>query len=62
MDLKTLKLALVQMRSSVGDMDANLKKMLMFIDRAAEENADIICFPEASLTGYSSDHGPTNIR
>jgi predicted amidohydrolase len=58
MGLKTLKLALVQMQSSVGDIDANLKKMLMFIDRAAEENADIICFPEASLTGYSSDHGP----
>ena len=52
--MKTLKLALVQMRSVVGEADANLKKMMMYIDRAAEGKTDIICFPVMSLTGYSS--------
>ncbi len=54
--MKTLKLALVQMRSVVGEADANLKKMMMYIDRAAEGKTDIICFPEMSLTGYSSEY------
>lgn len=58
--LKNLKLALVQMRSLIGNKDMNLKKMMKFIDQASEENADIICFPEMSLTGYSSEYGPEN--
>ena len=49
------------MQSSVGDIDGNLKKMIAFIEQAAEEKADIVCFPEMSLTGYSSKYGPENI-
>lgn len=59
--LKALKLAIVQMRSLQGDTNANLKKMMMFIERAAEEKTDIICFPEMSLTGYSSEYGPESV-
>ncbi len=59
--LKNLKLALVQMRSILGDLHANLEKMMAFVDRAAEEKTDIICFPEMSLTGYSSEYGPEDV-
>ena len=49
------------MRSLLGDTHANLEKMTGFVDLAAEEGADIVCFPEMSLTGYSSEHGPGDV-
>ncbi len=49
------------MQSSVGDTDGNLKKMMTFIEQATEEKTDIICFPEMSLTGYSSEYDPEDI-
>lgn len=52
--MKDLRLAMVQMSSVVGNIDDNFERMLKYIDMAAEKGADIICFPEASLTGYST--------
>lgn len=47
-----LKLALVQMNTCLGDVQANLEKHLMLIDQARKNRADLIVFPELSLTGY----------
>jgi predicted amidohydrolase len=47
-----VKLALAQINTVLGDVDANLEKHLDFIDRAKEQQADLLIFPELSLTGY----------
>jgi predicted amidohydrolase len=48
-----LKLAAVQMRCETGDVDGNLARSLELIDRAAELEPDLICFPESVLDGYA---------
>jgi len=45
-----LKLALVQMDTRLGVMSANLEKHLDYIKKA--KGADLVIFPELSLTGY----------
>ncbi len=34
-------------------MDANIRTLIRWMDRAKEAHADIVCFPEVSLSGYS---------
>lgn len=46
------KIALAQMDPSLGDVPANLAAHLAWIDRAREAGADLLVFPELSLTGY----------
>lgn len=48
-----LNLALAQINTRLGDVEANLGKHLEFIDQATSEKADLIIFPELSLTGYA---------
>lgn len=52
--VERIDIALVQMQSKVGDVAANLSAMKRIMRAAAEEGARIVCFPEASLTGYSA--------
>ena len=47
-----MKIALGQINPTVGDLAGNSRLMLDFATRSAGENADIIAFPELSLTGY----------
>ncbi len=47
-----IKFALAQINPVLGDMERNREKHLEFIEKAVEENANIIVFPELSLTGY----------
>ncbi len=47
------KIALAQINPALGDFDKNIKKHISFCDRAIKKKADIIVFPELSLTGYS---------
>jgi predicted amidohydrolase len=54
MDNKTgFRIALAQINPVLGDFDKNIKKHLNFCDRAIKKNADLVVFPELSLTGYS---------
>jgi len=46
------RLALVQMDTVLGDVEANLARHLNWIEQASEQRADILVFPELSLTGY----------
>jgi len=48
-----IKIAIAQISSKLANIDANLEKHLSYIEKAKDENADIIIFPELSLTGYS---------
>jgi NAD+ synthase (glutamine-hydrolysing) len=61
-----MKLALAQIATKLGDVDSNLEKHLEYIKKAKSEKADLLVFPELSLTGYvlqdivaSAAHRPT---
>ncbi len=47
-----LKLALAQISTHLGDVPANLQKHLDLIQQAKAQGADLLVFPELSLTGY----------
>jgi NAD+ synthase (glutamine-hydrolysing) len=47
-----LNLALAQSNTALGDVQANLDKHLSLIAEAKKGDADLIIFPELSLTGY----------
>src|ERR1700677_1761552 len=48
-----MKIALAQTNSTVGDLCGNAKRMLEFARRAADSGANVLVFPELSLTGYT---------
>ena len=47
-----LNLAIAQISTHLGDVNANLEKHLDLIRQAQAKGADLIVFPELSLTGY----------
>ena len=47
-----MNLALAQIGTRLGDVDSNLEKHLNFIEQAKAQRADLLVFPELSLTGY----------
>ncbi|MDD4955232.1 MAG: NAD+ synthase [Candidatus Omnitrophica bacterium] len=47
-----LKVALAQINTCVGDIKYNADKIISNINKAKSVNADIVIFPELSLTGY----------
>lgn len=47
-----LNVALAQMNTVLGNVPRNLEKHLAYIDQAASNGADLVIFPELSLTGY----------
>jgi NAD+ synthase (glutamine-hydrolysing) len=47
-----LTLALAQINTHLGDVDANLEKHLTMIHEARTGGAELLIFPELSLTGY----------
>lgn len=55
-----LKVAVAQIASEVGDLEANVKKHLDLIADARAHNVDVLLFPEVSLTGHSA--APETLR
>jgi NAD+ synthase/NAD+ synthase (glutamine-hydrolysing) len=47
-----MKIALAQTNTTVGDLCGNAQKILSFARRAADAGADVVAFPELTLTGY----------
>ncbi len=47
-----LNLALAQINTVLGDVEKNLQKHLTLITQARQNGADLLVFPELSLTGY----------
>lgn len=47
-----MKICVAQTKSIKGDIQANIENHKRFIDLAVSDEADIIIFPELSLTGY----------
>ncbi|MBU4311775.1 MAG: NAD+ synthase [Candidatus Omnitrophica bacterium] len=50
--MDTLRLAIAQINTIVGDLLGNTEKVLFCIERAAKKDTDIIAFPELTITGY----------
>jgi predicted amidohydrolase len=46
-------LGMAQINTMLGDPQANLEKHLAMIEEARQQDVDLLCFPELSLTGYS---------
>ena len=47
-----MNIALAQINVHVGNFDANLEKMLVYVGKAKAQGADIVVFPELATTGY----------
>ncbi len=52
-----MKIAVVQVNSTVGDIQQNLEAHYRIIEAAIEEDVQLIAFPEMSLTGYCRKEG-----
>jgi NAD+ synthase (glutamine-hydrolysing) len=47
-----MKIAMAQINPTVGDLDGNIKKVRDYIGLAKESKADLVVFPELTVTGY----------
>jgi NAD+ synthase (glutamine-hydrolysing) len=47
-----MRIALAQTNSTVGDLSGNAQRILSFTRRASQQNAEVVVFPELTLTGY----------
>lgn len=50
-----MKIGIAQIMSVKGDIGQNLNNHIKMVNKAIEKNADVIMFPELSLTGYEPD-------
>ncbi|MEO2064917.1 MAG: nitrilase-related carbon-nitrogen hydrolase [Desulfurobacteriaceae bacterium] len=48
-----MKIAVAQIRTKLGEVKDNVEKCIHFSEKAKEEGAELIVFPELSLTGYN---------
>jgi NAD+ synthase (glutamine-hydrolysing) len=47
-----LRVALAQINTTIGDFEGNRSRILDAAQRAAEQDADLVAFPELAITGY----------
>lgn len=50
--MTTTRIALAQFGAGLGEVEANVARMLDFVARAAAQSADLVCFPELCVSGY----------
>jgi predicted amidohydrolase len=50
--VKDLRIAAVQMNALLGQVEQNLATHRRWIERAARAKADLVCFPELSISGH----------
>ena len=50
--MNTIRVALAQINPTVGDFEGNTRIVLDYLDRAREARADLVAFPELTITGY----------
>ena len=53
MSTSTLRISLAQINTRLGDLQANLDQHISYIKDAKNQGADLLVFPELSLTGYA---------
>ncbi len=47
-----MKIALAQINQTIGDFQRNTQKICSYLERARNQDADIVIFPELAVTGY----------
>jgi predicted amidohydrolase len=52
---RNLTTGLVQFTPKMGDIAANLEKIIDLTGEAARQGAQMIIFPELAMTGYNQD-------
>jgi NAD+ synthase (glutamine-hydrolysing) len=50
--MRTLRIGLCQINTTVGDIEGNTKKILDYIQKGKKMGADLLAFPEMAVTGY----------
>jgi len=50
--MRTLRVGLCQINTTVGDIEGNTKKILNYIAKGKRMGADLLVFPEMAVTGY----------
>src|SRR5438309_4700340 len=50
--MPSLRVALAQINTTIGDFDGNVGKIIEYAGRARGAGADIVSFPELTITGY----------
>ena len=50
--MRTLRIGLCQINTTVGDIEGNTKKILDYISKGKKVGADLLVFPEMAVTGY----------
>ena len=50
--MRTLRVGLAQINTTVGDLAGNVRKILEYVDRARALGVDVVSFPELAVTGY----------
>jgi NAD+ synthase (glutamine-hydrolysing) len=51
-DMRTLRIGLCQINTTVGNIEGNTKKILEYIAKGKKMGADLLAFPEMAVTGY----------
>ncbi len=51
--MDSIRIAMVSCAAPFGAVDDNIDTMVRYLDLPGTRGADIVCFPECSLTGYS---------
>jgi NAD+ synthase (glutamine-hydrolysing) len=65
MNTRQIRLALVQMNSTVGALEENSRKIIDALRYARNQRADVVAFPELALCGYPPEdllHAPRFLR
>jgi NAD+ synthase (glutamine-hydrolysing) len=50
--MRTIRIGLCQINTTVGDIEGNTKKILDYIAKGKKMGADLLVFPEMAVTGY----------
>ncbi len=53
--MRSVRLALAQMNFTVGDVEGNTRRILEWLDKAREQRADLVLFPEMAISGYPAE-------
>ena len=50
--IRNFRLALAQLNTTVGDIEGNTARIIEYVERARECQANLVAFPELAITGY----------
>ncbi len=58
--MRDIRIAVAIFNAPIGEIESNYNRIISLIAEAKKNNAELICFPEMSLTGYCSDNTAKN--